>query len=144
MSEAIAAFGTLLKIGDAATPTENFTAVAEVVNITGPNLSMDPIEVTHQGSAGGWKEFIGGLLDGGEVTCDINYIPTETTQNATAGLINDMENKTVRNFKLVFSDIGNSTWAFPALVTGFEPSAPVEDKLAVTVTLKVSGQPTLV
>lgn len=142
MSDAIAAKGTLLKIGDGATP-ENFTSVAEVVNIGGPALSMDPIEVTNQGSTDGWKEYIAGLKDGGEVSLDLNYIPTETTHNATAGLINDLENGTVRNFQLVFSDAGGTIWAFPALVTGFEPSAPVDDKLAASVTLKVSGKPTL-
>ena len=143
MSNGIAAFGTLLKIGDGATP-EDFTPIEEVVNITGPGLSTDPIDMTHQGSPGKCKEFIAGLKDGGEVTFDLNYIPTAVTHNATAGLINDWENGTKRNFQLVFPDIGNTTWAVTALVTGFEPSAPVEDKLAASVTLKVSGQPTLV
>ena len=136
-------FGTLLKIGDGATPTETFTTIAQVLNIGGPALSQDAIDVTHHSSTGGWREFVGGLLDGGEVTFDINYDPDAATHNATTGLINDMENRTKRNFQLVFPDTGPTTWSFTALVAGFEPSAPIDDKLAASVTLKVSGQPTL-
>lgn len=140
---ALAAKGTLLKIGDGATPTEVFTTIAEVVNITGPGLSMDPLDVTSHSSTAGWKEFIGGLLDAGEVSFEINYIPTDATHDATAGLINDMENRTKRNFEVIFPDSGNTKWTIAALVTGFEPGAPVDGKLTASVSLKLSGQPTL-
>lgn len=139
----ISAFGTLLKIGDGGSPTESFTTIAEVTSIGGPALSLDPIETTHHASTGGWREFIGGLLDGGEVSFDINYDPVGATHDASTGLIADMVARTVRNFQLVFPDTGNTTWSFAALVTSFEPSEPVDDKLAASVTLKVSGQPTL-
>lgn len=142
MSNAIGAKGTLLKIGDGGVP-ENFSPIAEVVNIGGPSLSLDAIDVTNQSSTNGWKESIGGLLDGGEVTFDINYIPTDTTHDATSGLLSAMQNRTVKNFQLVFPDSGNTTWSFAALVTGFEPSADVSDKLAASVTLKITGEPTL-
>lgn len=139
----ISAFGTLLKIGDGASPTESFTTIAEVTNIGGPSLSLDPIEITSHSSTGGWREFIGGLLDGGEVSLEINYDPVGATHDASTGLIYDMTNRTVRNFQLVFPDTGNTTWSLSALVTAFEPSEPIDDKLAASVTLKVSGQPTL-
>ncbi len=138
-----AAKGTLLKQGDGASP-EVFTTIAQVVSIGGPSLSLDPIDVTNHSSLDGWKEFVGGLLDGGEISLEINYDPVNATHNATAGLIKDMEDRTVRNFQLVFSDTAGTTWTVPALVTGFEPGAPVDGKLSASVTLKVSGKPTLV
>lgn len=138
----ISAFGTLLKKGDGGSP-ESFTAIAEVSNIGGPNLSLDPIDVTHHSSTAGWKEFVGGLLDGGEVSFEINYDPVGATHDASTGLIADMVARTMRNFQLVFPDTGNTTWSFAALVTAFEPSEPVDDKLAASITLKLSGQPTL-
>ena len=144
MSSAIGAFGTLLKIGDGATPTENFTTIAEVSNISGPGLSMDTIDVTSHSSADGWREYIAGQLEAGEITFDINYIPTEVTHNLAKGLLGDLAAKTRRNFQLVFPDAGSTTWKFTALVTGFEPSEPVDDKLAASVSLKLSGKPTLV
>lgn len=139
----ISAFGTLLKIGDGGSPTETFTTIAEVTSIGGPGLSLDTIEITNHSSPGGWREFIGGLLNAGEVSLDINYDPVGATHNATTGLIADMVARTLRHFQLVFPDTGSTTWSFTALVTLFEPSEPVDDKLAASVTLKLTGQPTL-
>ncbi len=139
----ISAFGTLLKIGDGGTPTEVFTTVAEVSNIGGPSLTLDAIEITHHSSPDGWREYIGGLLEGGEVSLDVNFNPTGATHSYTSGLIKDMVNRTVRNFQLVFPNVGATTWTFAALVTSFEPSEPIDDKLSASITLKVTGKPTL-
>lgn len=142
MSDAVFAQGTLLKAGNGAA-TEVFTTISEVTNIGGPGLALDPIEVTNMDSTAGWREFIGGLLDGGEVSISINYKPDNATHNAANGLINDMENRTKRNFQLIFSDSGNTTFSFTALVTGFESTAPVDGHLTADVTFKITGQPTL-
>ncbi len=141
-SEAISSFGTLLKIGDGGDP-ENFTTIAEVQDIKPPSLELGTEEVTHHGSPGGWKEYVATLLDAGEVSFSLNFIPSDATQGYSTGLIADMVNKTLRNFQLVFPDTGSTTWSFAAFVTGFEPDAPVEGKLSADVTLKISGQPTL-
>jgi len=142
MTEALFAHGTLLEKGDGAT-TENFSTIAEVTNIGGPGLALDPLDVTSHSSTNGWREFIGGLLDGGEVSLTVNYVPTESTHDASTGLIADMAARTVRNFQLIFPDSGNTTWSFSALVTSCEPGEPVDGQLTGEVTLKVTGQPTL-
>ena len=141
-SGAIASYGTLLKIGDGG-GTEVFTTIAEVRDIKGPTLSMETKEVTNQTSTGAWKEYVGTLLDGGEVTFDINFIPTETTHKLSTGLLKDMSAKTKRNFKLVFPDTGATTWAFSALIVKFDPDESVTGELKASVSLKISGQPTL-
>lgn len=138
----ISAFGTLLKIGDGGDP-ENFTTIANVYDIRGPELELRTAEVTSHSSTGGWAEYVGTILDGGQVTFDIGYDPADSTHDATTGLINDMENRTSRNFKVVFPDTGNTEWSFTALVTGFAPDAPVDGELRASVTLKITGQPTL-
>lgn len=143
MTIAIAAHGTLLKIGDGG-GTEVFTTIAEVVDIGGPTMTLDPIDVTSHDSTAAYREFIGGLLDAGEVTLTINYVPTAATHDATTGLIADMVARVVRNFQLVFPDSGTTTWSISALITSFEPGEPIDDKLSADITLKLSGQPTLV
>jgi len=143
MTQGVAGYGTQLQIGDGGGP-EVFTTIAEITNISGPGLSMDTADMTHHQSPGAWEEHVGTILRSGEVTFDLNYIPTHATHNASTGLINDMENRTLRNFKLIFPNAGATTWNFAALVTGFEPSAPHDDKLGASVTCKISGQPTLV
>lgn len=141
-SAAVSSFGTLLKIGDGGDP-ETFTTIAEVQDTSGPSLELGTEETTHHTSPGGWKERVGTLLDAGEVSFDLNFLPTHATHNPTTGLIADMVNRVKRNFQLVFPDAGSTTWSFTALVTGFEPDEPVEGKLTASVTLEVTGQPTL-
>jgi hypothetical protein len=139
---AIAAYGTLLKLGDGATP-ESFTTIFQVVDITGPSMKMDTVETTNQDSAG-WGELIPTIFRAGDVKFDVNYTPTNATHNATTGMIASMKNRTLRNFKLVYPDVGGTTWPFTGYVTGFEVKESVKDKLTASVTISITGAVTLV
>lgn len=131
----IDAFGTQLLRGDGGTP-EIFTAIANVTSISGPGLSRETIDVTAHDSPDGWMEFLGGLKDAGEVSADINYDPSKHDT-----LVADFDDDEPRNYQLVFPD--GTTWSFAAILTGFEPEAPYDDKLAASLTFKVTGKPTL-
>jgi predicted secreted protein len=130
-------FGTQLKRGDGADP-EVFTAIANITSINPPNMSRETIDLTTHQSADGWMEFKGALKDGGEVSSDVNYDPA---QHDT--LVADFEDDDPRNYQIVFPDDASTTWSFAAILTGFEPEAPYDDKLAASLTWKVSGKPTL-
>jgi len=136
MSNAIAAYGTLLKIGDGGT-SESFTTIAEVGDIDGPSVEVNAIDVTSHSSANAMKEFVAGLIDPGEISFPINFLPTETTHDDSDGLWADMIARTLRNFEMVFPD--TSECAFAALVTAMSLKEPVDDKLSADVTLKISG-----
>lgn len=132
-----AAFGTLLKLAAA--------TVAGVTNISGPGLTLETIDVTNHSSTSAWREFVGGLKDGGEISLDIVYDPAAAThKNASGGLLYLLDQRTSGSFSIVFPDSGNTTWSFTAFVTSFEPGAPVADGLTASVTLKITGAPTLV
>ncbi len=135
MTDAIAAYGVLLKVGDGGT-VETFTTIAEVRDIEGPELEAEMKEVTSHDS-GGWREFIPTLLGAGEVSFDLNFIPGDPTHDAQTGLVADMFSRTKRNYQLVWPD--SEGWQFAAYVSGFNPSAPVEDELAAEVALTVTG-----
>jgi hypothetical protein len=137
------AFGTLLKIGDGG-GTEVFTTIADVIEISGPSLQLETEDVLTHSSVGAWRQRIATFLDGGEVSFEILYNPNAATHNAATGLLRDLKNRVLRNFQLVFPVSGNPTWAFAAFVTGFEPGAPADGMLTASVTLQLSGQPTLV
>jgi predicted secreted protein len=130
-------FGTQLKRGDGGSP-ETFTAIADPTGISGPGLSRNTIDVTSHGSPDQWMEFLGGLKDGGEVSVDINYDPANHDT-----LVDDFDDAAPRNYQLVFPDDDSTTWSFGAIITGFEPDAPYDDKLSASLTFKVSGKPTL-
>ena len=140
---AIFAQGTLLKIGDGA-GSETFTTVAESMTIKGLSLTRATVDVTSHDSTGGFREYIGGLADGGEVSFDINYIPSNSTHNNTTGALSKLVNNTRTNFKLVFPDSGTTTWSFGGFVSKFEPEEAIDRQIKASITIKVSGKPTLV
>lgn len=142
MTQASAAIGTFIKVGDGGTP-ENFTAIAEVLTLGGLKLALNTNDATNFSSPGGWKEFIGTLLDAGEVDLTMNFIPSDATQSYAAGLLHTMVTKAKRNFQIVFSTNPAITWAFASLVSGFEVQEPIDGKLTVAAKLRVTGQPTL-
>ena len=77
-------FGTLLQRGDGAAPTEAFTTIGEVLNIGGPSLAQEVVDVTSHSSPGAFRQKVGGLLDAGEISFDINFGPTEPTHREAA------------------------------------------------------------
>lgn len=145
MTSATSGFGTLLKQGDGGSP-EAFTAIAEVRSLTGPSSVMSPIDVTNHQSTSGWREFVAGLLDGGQVTMELNYLPANATHKATSasGFLDRFENKNIINFQLVFSDAASTTWTFTGYFDGMTPTAPIDGALTASVSVKITGVVTFV
>lgn len=137
MSDAIAGLGTEFQRGDGAT-SELYTAIAEVINITGPGLSRDFIDVTHLGSTGGYREFIGSFRDGGEYTFTCNFVRAEYDL-----ILADFENNSAVNYQVVMPDTDATTMQFAGLVTALPMTIPFDDKVTVDVTIKISGAVTI-
>jgi predicted secreted protein len=131
------AFGIKLQRGDGVTPTEGFVAIANVTSVKGPEIERETYDVTAHDSPNGWREFIGGLKDGGEVSVEVNYDPRSHDP-----LVSDFDDPTPRNYKMLFPGTLGS-WAFAAILSGFSQEAPVDDKLSAELTFKVSGKPTI-
>lgn len=130
-------FGTILKRGDGEA-VETFTAIANLTTVEDGGRTRNTIDVTAHDSPNQYMEFVGGLIDPGEVTVDINYDPAvHDTLEA------DLEDKDPRNYQIVFPDTGTTTFSFAAVMTGFSKSAPYDDKLTGSLTFKISGKPTI-
>lgn len=143
-SIAVPAYGVLLKRGDGAV-SETFSIVPEVKDFGGPKQKMDTLDVTSHSPGGAaptsyFREYMATLGEGGEVSFKMNWVPKNAVH---LGLATDFANRTKRNFKIVMTDTQNSTYAFSAFVTGWEPDYPVAGILGCTITLKVSGAVTL-
>lgn len=128
-----AAFGTIIAIDNGGT----YSTVAFVRDVSGPNLSLDTIEVTTHASTGGWREFIPGLLDGGDVTLDLFLDVASATQGNSTGILSEITGRTVEGFRITWPDA--STAVFNALVTSWQPGAVVDGAMTGSVTLKVTG-----
>lgn len=140
MSDAFWAYGSLLQAGDGEV-SEAFTSVAEITSLTPPNLSRDEIEVTHTTSPNGYREFIAGWRDGGEVGYEANWLPTNATQDYTTGLHASFNTNGNHNWRIVVPDVIRID--FNGFVTAHEPDLPLEEQGKLTGTIKISGKPTV-
>lgn len=125
--------GTLFKVGDGG-GTEAFTTVAEVLDISGPSTTLNTEDATNHDS-GGWREPIPTILEGGEVTFELNYYKSASQTSMRT----DQTNRTKRNFQVVLPLTVPETLSFAGYVTGFEYSAPVEGILRASVTIMITG-----
>jgi predicted secreted protein len=140
MTSAFWAYGSALKRGDGGSP-EAFTAIAEIIELSGPAMSRDDIDVTSHQSSDGYREFIPGLRDGGEVTFTANYLPTNSTQDDSTGLLEGFNSDTTENFRLVLpNSLGYIS--FVGFLTAYEPDTPVEEQGQLSGTIKVTQKPT--
>ena len=134
-TSASAQIGWQLQRGDGGSPTELFTAVAEVVDIDRVGYASDVLDVTDQTSPQGVREKIAGLADGGEVTVKLHWLANNLTHQA---LKTDQLARTLRNFRVV--GVGR-TYAFRAVIQAFSfiDGGALGEKLEGSLTLAVSG-----
>lgn len=132
-SKSISGFGTTLKRG------EEKIIIAELTSIGSPELTVETIDVTNHQSTGGFREFIGSLIDAGSVPIEGNFIDDDEGQQ---GLLEDLLNKTIQDFEIEFPN--KAKWKFKALVESFRTGeATVDGPLTFAASLKVSGKPIL-
>lgn len=133
-------YGTLFQTGDGNSP-EAWTTLAEVTSITPPNMARDSIDASHEQSPDGWREFIAGMKDGGDVTIEMNFDPDSTSVAALMAELNLSGPAATKTRRILFPD--TSTFDFEAFLTAFEPDAPLDDRMTATATFKITGRPFL-
>ena len=139
VSGAISSFGTELKMGTYGDAVGALTAIAEVMDISGPSMESRTEEVTpHVKDATPWAEKIATILDAGEVTFDINFVPASTAVLTTA-----LTDQTKRSFSVEGPDSADTTWTFSGILTSFQPSAPVEGVLRASITITMTESVTI-
>lgn len=135
------AYGSDFKVGNDGT-TETFATVAEVLDISGPNMTMDTIEVSSQDSANGWREYIAGWRDAGEVSISANWIPASSTQDGTAGILSKFLDSDLHNYQIITPQCdGTETYTITlrGIVTGFNVNLPLTEQAKVDFSIKLTG-----
>jgi len=135
-SSAVAGVGTVIQRWN--TSTGNWDKLAEVNSISGPTMTRDFIDITSLDSTGGYREFITGFRDAGTVTLNMNF--TRTSYDLMKA---DFENDTAQNYEIVLSDTVNTSFEFEGLVTEIPLEVPTDDKITVSVTIKLTGAVTV-
>src|SRR6266567_3427774 len=122
--------GTQLQMGNndadpLASPAvvETFTDVGEITSLGKSGAKADTPDVTNMQSPDGFREFISGLREAGEVSCTVNYVHGDTTQAAVEGLFNDGERRNWRIQVPPSATLGETEspgyWAFKAIVASY-------------------------
>lgn len=125
--------GTIIKIG-ASTAT---TPIGGLTSIGGVEVSADTVDVTALDSEGGYKEFLMGFKDAGDVSLEGFLDDSDTGQAAAYAALESGE---LQKCEIVFKNGAN--WTFEGIVTGFSTSVDLEGAVTFSSTIKVSGKPT--
>lgn len=125
------AMGTKLRIGA--------NAIAELTEIGGMDIAADTIEVSTLDT--GWRTFISGMKDAGEVSLTGFFNPSDT--QGQKALYDSLVNGTILAYTILFPSPLVAQWDFSAVVTKFTTSAAMEDAISFEATLKVTGAPAL-
>ena len=115
-------------------------AVGALSSITGVEVSADTTEVTALDNTDGYKEYLGGFKDGGEVPVEGFLDGADKGQEAMYAALEDQE---VHDFAIDFPAAIGKSWAFKGIVTKFSTSAAVGDSIKFSGAIKVSGKPVL-
>lgn len=115
-------------------------AVGGLSSIGGVEVSSETTEVTALDNTTGYKEYLGGFKDGGEVPLEGFLDGDDPGQDA---MYTAMEDQDEHSFSVVFPPAIGKTWKFNGIVTKFATSAAVGDAIKYSASVKVSGKPTL-
>lgn len=115
-----------------------YTTIAEVTSITPPSDNIDIIDATSMDSTNYTREFIVGLNDPGTCSLEMNFIPGSA---GDVKLIQIRDARVAVYCKITFPNA--VVWTFQAILTGYEPQIPTDDKMSATVSFKVTGSYTV-
>jgi hypothetical protein len=141
-----AGIGTLFQMS-AVTPV-SYALVAQVGDTNGPTLSAGTYDTTtHDNVLAGYKDFITGLKDGGEITLKL-YFDVALHGDASGKMLYYFNNQTSAGYlgQLVLTQYTSPypKWTFTFAITKMGAFAyPVDGVQSVEITLKVKGKPTL-
>jgi hypothetical protein len=125
-------FGATLAYDSDGMPT--WVDIAAVRNMEGPALLCETIDSTTHDESAGYRSYIEGLRDSGDVTMEIAYDPAA----ASHAWLHATGRGTIKAYRLTFPDTGATTWSFSGLVTSFTPKEPVDGLMTADVTIKVT------
>jgi len=125
--------GTKIKIGA--------NAIADLKSINGVDMSADTLDTTTLNSEGGYREFIQGLKDAGEVS--ISGYLNASDSNGQIAIISAFDSGAKLAYSILFPSALGASWDFNGIVTGIKTGAEIEDFIPFEATIKISGKPAL-
>ena len=130
-------FDSASLVGDSPT----YENVGEIYNVAFGGMTADAIDTTVHGDT--WRNFEAGLRDAGSITLGVRFSADETVHKS---LLDQIGTKCAHKVEFPLAD-ASSTTPFSIEVDGIVQTAAIEGPhdglLDMTVTLKLSGSPTI-
>lgn len=117
------------------------TEWVEVKSFTLPNGSTEKLDASHLKSPNRRREFVSGMIDDGDLTVVLNYVPGSTTD---VNIMQAFTEGDVRDYKAVIPRV-STNWLVTgtAFISGVDRGEIAPDGImTVTVTLTLSGAST--
>lgn len=117
--------------------SDSLTQLSEIISVALPNSQVEDVEATHMGS-GLRREFISGLIDDGEGSVEMNYVPGSATDALIRAALADGD---TRDYKVVLQVADGTTWEVTGdcIVKGYERNTPIDDRMTATMTIRFTG-----
>lgn len=118
---------------------QHFVLLAEAMNIE-YGETVESLDATHFASPGARREYILGLIDGGEITLELNLLVNDGSQFGSQSVRQVFNSRSKRLWRIVIpGSSATRTFEFEALITGDSFSVPVGEVQRRSLTLKVTG-----
>lgn len=125
--------GTLLRRWNSTTGAwEN---LAGVLNITGPSMTRATIDTTALDTAGGYRTFIPGFRDPGQLRASIKFGRTSFDL-----LKSDFESDDLQNYEIVLPDADQTSLEFEGFPTELPLTIPADALVMTDTVIQISGQ----
>lgn len=119
--------------------TITFTTIAELRNLTYPNLTKNALETTTHNELD--DAYVAGIRRHGELTFQVNFVPENATHDHLTGLQKSWFDG-ARDVWRISSppSLPGVHWLFSGFVIGFAPVANVDEVYVADVTVRPTGR----
>ena len=129
-------YGTLLKCGADSAAVSATITLGGIKNIKPPGFTRATVDMTHNASPSGFKEFIGGLAETTDMSGELIWDPVSFAATQTEMMQTRLE-KSGRLFEISWPQFTPvPTCTFIGILTEFDQDAPTEDGMMATFTIK--------
>jgi len=130
------------KVSVQLTPGGAFTEIAEMGDVTPPELSRNEFDSSTQNED--IDSYVLGIMRRGAFSVPLNWIPDNNTHDHLTGVYKLMINKTMTGWKVRFTQVTPAIdWVMSGQVQALSPVAPVDGILKTNMTVRLSGLMTI-
>lgn len=131
------AFGSVLQMSDV--NGANHQTIAELRDF-GFKVGTKTETATAHSSGAPWSVDVP-TINSISISAAVNWVPNNSTQNSTTGVLYVQSQRQERNYKIIDPDLGELV-NFNAFITDFDGGLPVEGLKNAKINFKGSGAPT--